>query len=234
MREPEDGEVQVWQASLEAPAPRVAALFALLSEDERARAESFQFDHHRRRFVVARATLRRLLSGYTGTPADDLVFAYGPQGKPALAGGRPLQFNVSHSDELAVYAITCGREVGVDVERLREVAGAERIAERFFSAPEREELRALAPAQRTEGFFTCWTRKEAYVKARGDGLAHPLDAFAVSATPGSPAWLRSTSVDAADVARWSLAGLPLGDGFVGAVAVEGRECRVSSARWPPS
>ena len=232
MREPEGGEVHVWQASLEEPPDRVAALIAVLSEDERHRAERFQFERHRRRFVVARATLRDILARYTGRAADALVFAYGALGKPALAGGGP-RFNVSHSEERAVFAIAPG-EVGVDVEALREVAGADRIAERFFSVPEREELRALPAASRTEGFFTCWTRKEAYVKARGEGLAHPLDAFAVSAAPGSPAHIRSTSAEAGDVARWSLAGLPVGGGFVGAVALEGRECRVASARWPPS
>jgi 4'-phosphopantetheinyl transferase len=234
MREPEAGEVHVMRASLEAPPERVAALRALLSDDERARADRFHFDRHRRRFVVARATLRQLLAGYTGRRPQELVFAYGALGKPALAGGGDLYFNVSHSDELAIYAVTRGHEVGVDVERLRDLPGAERIAARFFSVPEREELSALPPAARVAGFFTCWTRKEAYVKARGDGLAHPLHAFAVSAAPGSPAWLRSTSAEAADVARFSLAALPVGEGFVGAVAVESSRCRISSARWPPS
>lgn len=231
MREPAEGEVDVWQVSLDASPERVTALLATLSDDERQRAQRFQFDRHRRRFVVARATLRQILAGYTGRPAEALVFTYGTQGKPALVGGGP-RFNVSHSEERALIAIARA-EVGVDVEALREVAGADRIAERFFSLPEREELRALPEARRTEGFFTCWTRKEAYVKARGEGLAHPLDAFAVSAAPGSPAHIRSTSPRAGDVARWSLAALPVGEGFVGAVAVEG-PCQVASAQWPPS
>ena len=210
MREPAAGEVHVWQAGLAASPEDVARLQAGLSDDERARAARFLFDRHRRRFVVARATLRAMLARYTGRPAASLVFEYGPHGKPALVGAGDVRFIVAHWDELAVYAVTRGAAVGVDVERLREVHEADRIAERFFSVPERDELRALPEASRSAGFFTCWTRKEAYVKARGEGLAHPLDAFAVSATPSSPARLSAVDPD----------------------ALEGAACRVTTAPWP--
>jgi phosphopantetheine--protein transferase-like protein len=148
--------------------------------------------------------------------------------------GRPdLRFNVSHSDGLALYAIARGREVGVDVEQLRELPRAERIAERFFSTEETAALKAEPAERRVEAFFTCWTRKEAYIKARGDGLAHPLDQFAVSLVPGEPArlWVAGDG-DAREIARWSLDALPLAPGYVAALAARGRGWRLTTRSWP--
>lgn len=229
-------EVQVWQASLD-EAGQPGELTASLSADERTRAERYHFERDRRRFVACRAILRAILAPHAGVPAGEVRFRYGARGKPALdvpGGGPGIRFNVSHSDGLALFALTRGREVGVDVERIRAVDGADRIAERFFSVPEREALRVLAPAAQLDAFFTCWTRKEAYVKGRGEGLGYPLDLFAVSVTPDAPARLWSAGADAAEIARWSLAALPQSDGYVAALAVEGHGWRLSSARWPPS
>jgi 4'-phosphopantetheinyl transferase len=229
-------EVQVWQAALDEPVPPVEELAATLSPDERARAARFHFERDRRRFVACRGILRAILAPHAGVAADGVRFRYGPRGKPALettASGRGIRFNVSHSDGIALYALTRGREVGVDVERIRPVEGADRIAERFFSVPEREALREVPFTARLDAFFTCWTRKEAYVKARGEGLGYPLDAFAVSVAPGTPARLWSAGADEQEIARWSLAALPQAEGYVAALAVEGHGWRLSSAQWPP-
>jgi 4'-phosphopantetheinyl transferase len=188
---------------------------ALLSADERARADRFHFARDSRRYVVTRATLRRVLGAQLGRHPSSLAFDVGPRGKPSLAG-TPLHFNVAHAGELALIALTTLGEVGVDVEPLEPMDDVETIAERFFSPAEREALRALPAAARTDAFLTCWTRKEAYVKAIGEGLACPLDAFDVTLAPGEEARLLRIAGDDAD--RWSLVDLRPAPGYVGAVA----------------
>jgi 4'-phosphopantetheinyl transferase len=157
-------------------------------------------------------------------------FAYGPKGKPDLAPGSAvggIRFNVAHAGGLALVAVTRGREVGVDLEQVRDV-DVEGIAERFFSAREVAALRRLPPAIRAEAFFRCWTRKEAYVKATGDGLSAGLEQFDVSLLPGDPAAMLAHRGDPSEVGRWSLRDLAPAPGYVGALAVEGRGYR---ARW---
>jgi 4'-phosphopantetheinyl transferase len=233
MHELQEAEVHVWLLSLgQDPGPADAA--GTLSPDERERARRFYFDRDRRRFVACRAALREILSAYTGRPAPDLRFRYGHHGKPSLESPEDVRFNVSHSDALAVYAVARGREVGVDVERIRPLSEADRLAERFFSQPEVTDLRAVPSESRLESFFTCWTRKEAYVKARGEGLGHPLDAFAVSLGRDAPARLRAVGGrDEEEIARWSLVGLAPPPGYVAALAVEGHGWTLSSAWWRP-
>ena len=181
--------MHVWRAALDVPESQVRSLWDTLTADERQRAEHYVFEKDRTHFVVARGLLRVLLGRYLRQDPPHLRFTYGPHGKPALAtdtGGGALRFNVSHSHGLALYAITRGREVGVDVERIRPEVAQEKIAERFFSPREVTLLRALpAPLQAT-AFFACWTRKEAYIKATGEGLTLPLDQFDVSLLPGEP------------------------------------------------
>ena len=230
-----EDEIHVWRAELDAPADTVERLGATLSPDERTRAARFCLERVRTRFIVGRGVLRTILAGYLGRAPERLCFSYGARGKPALAPseGTDLRFNVSHSDGCALFAVARGREVGVDVERLRPLPRAERIAERFFSLPERTALKGLPPEQRVEAFFTCWTRKEAYIKARGDGLGHPLDQFAVSLTPGEPVRLSAAGDgDEREIARWSLDGLPPAPGFVAALAALGGGWRLTSREWP--
>lgn len=228
------GEIHVWRVSLDRPEASVRELRALLSPDEQARADRFHFERHRRRFVVCRGLLRVVLGRYAGRSPERLQFHYGPRGKPALADvGRRLVFNVSHSDELALYAVAGDREVGIDVERVRPVSQPEQIAESFFSAPEKISLRAVPPDLRLAAFFDCWTRKEAYVKARGDGLGHPLDAFAVTFEPGQPARLMPVSgTSAEELAAWSLQALAPEAGYTAALVAEGHGWRTVSRRWP--
>ena len=221
-----EADVHVWRAALDRPPDRVAALAALLSPDERDRAARFHFARDRRRYTVGRGVLRRLLGAYLGVPGDGLVFSYGPQGKPALASG-DLRFNLAHTGAVALYAVTRRREVGVDIEGFRPDFATDEIAERFFSDAERRALRALAPAERCRAFFSCWARKEAYIKALGGGLSIPLDGFDVSLAPGEPAALLATRPIAADAARWTLAEIEAGPDAAAALAVEGRGWRLT-------
>jgi len=214
----------VWRIPLEAPGAELPALAALLSPGERARAERFRPPGAWRRFVVAHGWLRRLLGAAVDADPASLEFAAGPWGKPALAGpwaAAGLAFNLSHSHELALLAVTTGRAVGVDLERLRPMPRAAQMAERYFAAPERADLARMAgTAEEAKTFFNCWTRKEAFVKAQGLGLAWPLDSFAVSCLPGEAARLAWCREGPAEAARWQLAELQPGAGYVGALVVE--------------
>jgi 4'-phosphopantetheinyl transferase len=227
-------EIHVWRAELDRPEAAVERMARTLSPDEQERAKRFVLERVRTRFVAGRGLLRAILGRYLGREPHRLRFTYRERGKPALAPAEStdLSFNVSHSGGVALFAVARGREVGVDVEQLRPMPRAERIAERFFSVPERRALAALPAARLVEGFFTCWTRKEAYIKARGDGLGHPLDQFAVTIAPDEPARLSAVGHgDASEIARWSLEGLPPGPGYVAALSAGGRGWRVTSRDW---
>ena len=227
-------DVHVWRTGLDQPAAAVALLAESLSGDERDRAARFHFERDRRRFTVARGELRALLGAYLAVPAATIAFDYGSHGKPRLAGALAagdLRFNVSHSAGVALYAVARGREVGVDVEGHREDFATAEIAERFFSPAERAALAALPPERRCDAFFACWSRKEAYIKARGLGLSLPLDAFDVSLTPGAPAALLATRDDPAERDRWTLRALDPGPGLAGAIAAAGRHWTLSCWRW---
>ena len=219
-------EVHVWRAALDVPELQVRRLWDTLTADERQRAERYLFQKDRTHFVVARGLLRVLLGRYLREDPPHLRFTYGSHGKPALAtdtGGMALRFNVSHSHGLALYALTRGREVGVDVEYIRPEVVQEKVAERFFSPREVTVLRALPTPLQTTAFFACWTRKEAYIKATGDGLALPLDQFDVSLAPGEPAALLRTTWDPQEAARWALQDLAPAPGYRAAVAVAGHD-----------
>ncbi len=227
-------EVHVWRAALDLKSADVHSLRLTLSAEELARAERFYFRRDREHFVVAHGLLRAILGQYLKIEPGQLQFCYNPYGKPALArtfGRDALRFNMSHSYGLALFAVTCGREIGVDLERLRPHLADEQIAERFLSPREAAALRALPTNMRQEGFFTCWTRKEAYIKAIGEGLTLSLDQFDVSLAPGEPAALVSTSTDPQEASRWSLRGLAPNAGYVGALAVEGHDLRIKCWQW---
>lgn len=208
------GEVHVWRTRLEQPPELQESYLRTLAEDERVRANRFHFDVHRRHFVVARGFLRLVLSRYLETTPEALRFAYGPYGKPMLAAESALRFNASHSGDWAVYAFVQDHEVGIDVEHIKKDFETEGIAERFFSAREVETLNTLADAERPAAFFRCWTRKEAYIKAIGSGLSHPLDSFDVTLAPGEPAALSR-------VEGWSLFDLDVAPDYAAALAIDG-------------
>lgn len=216
--------VYVWRTATEVPDRRVAALHGVLAPGERARARRFRFERDRRRFTVARGVLRRLLGRYLRVEPAAVEFRYGVHGKPSLpegADGPGVRFNLSHSRGLALHAFALGREVGVDVERLRPDTDVARAARRFLSPAEADALMGLAPGRRREAFFECWTRKEAFVKARGEGVVLGLRRFDVSLRPGEPAALLRFEGDPAEPARWSLCALDPGEGYKAALAVEG-------------
>ena len=178
--------------------------------------------------------LRTILGSYEKIEPARLRFCYSPYGKPYLAAENNhgnLRFNISHADAIALFAIARGRELGVDIERIRPHVADEGIAERFFSSKEVSCLRALPAALQTEAFFNCWTRKEAYIKARGEGLSLPLDKFDVSLAPGEQATLLETRIDPSEVSRWRLLELKPGSEFTAALAVEGRDWRLKCWRW---
>ena len=206
-----------------------------LDLEERERASRFHFEKHRRRFIVGRGVLRLLLGRYLRIAPEEVRFAYGPYGKPSLGGehgGNRLRFNASHSHELAVYGFVHEQEIGVDVEYVKDDFQSEEIAVRFFSAQEVQTLTALPKYERHAAFFRCWTRKEAYIKAIGSGLSHPLDQFDVTLTADEPAALVRDAQDAEAAGRWEMFNLEFTERYAGALIVEGREHRLHGFELP--
>jgi 4'-phosphopantetheinyl transferase len=221
-------EVHLWQAPLNDHF--ADSLKHLLSTDEIARAERFHFARDRNHFVAARGLLRVLLSTYLGINSEQLQFAYADKGKPSLEETQrgAINFNLAHSHGMAIYAFAHQRAVGVDLEYVREELAGEKIAERFFSRREVEMLKKVPAELRKQAFFNCWTRKEAYIKARGDGLSMPLDQFDVSLGPGDPAALLRNHMEPAETTRWTMRSIPAPSGYVAALVVEGHDWRLQT------
>ena len=212
--------VHVWRVRLDDPAA-ARAMRALLSDDERARADRFFRDEHRVRYAVAHGWKRRILSRYVDVAPEALRFTAGVHGKPSLAGGAAasgVHFNLSHSADLALVAVARGGPVGVDVERWDAAVEHLELAERFFSPAERDALRALAAdeASVVAGFFAAWSRKEAYIKATGHGITRGLDHFDVSLAPDTPCLL-ADRLDPAATERWVLTAVPAAPGYSAAL-----------------
>ncbi len=217
---PAHPDVRIWLVDLDAD--DTTASRALLSPDETARAERFVFDHHRRRFVAGRAGLRRILADELDAAPAALSFTYNTSGKPELNHGAPLvRFNVSHSDRYTLVAMTTAGAVGVDIEKTRPIADVLRLARTAFSSNELETLTALPANAQEAAFFAGWTRKEAYIKARGDGL-RMLGDFDVALTPEEPVRLKRVEGDAGEPARWTLVSLTPVPGYAAALCVERR------------
>jgi 4'-phosphopantetheinyl transferase len=216
-------DVHVWRVPLDDDA-RADSYWSLLSDEERRRASRFVRDVHRRRFVAAHGALRSILASYVDAEPGALDFVNGEHGKPALRGvtGRhSVEFNLSHSDDLALVAVARARPVGVDLERWSDGVEHLELAERFFSPWERKALRALAhaPDLVAAGFFAAWTRKEAYLKATGQGIVRGLHHFDVALTPGEPARLLADRLDDDATARWSMFALEPAPGYSAALVV---------------
>ena len=214
-------EVHVWRASLDQPAANYAIL---LSSDEQMRAKRFRFEQKQRQFIVGRGILRIILGRYLNSPPEDLKFEYRASGKPTLSAGMlqsELCFNLSHSEEMMLLAVTQKREVGIDLEYIRPNLDIEKLAEQFFSPSERAELDALRSEKKLHSFFSGWTRKEAYLKARGDGMTYPWDQFSISMDCDQSAKLLGTKDDQRELTRWSFHALTPAPGYIGALAVEG-------------
>lgn len=220
-RQLKSGEIHLWHVSPSNTEFDWTSSKRLLSADELTRMGRFHFDKDRNNFLFARSMLRMLLASYLGVLPEELIFAYSAHGKPSLA--RPsvrLDFNMSHSNGDLLIATCLGRNIGVDIEWVRHDLDVHEIAQRFFSAAENEALQAMPDSLRYDTFFSCWTRKEAFVKARGEGLSCPLDSFDVSVDAGAGRVNLTTRPDPSEAQHWELwaiGGLP---GFAAAVAVE--------------
>ncbi len=213
--------VDLWWENMDRHIQRVLDFRNTLSGDERRRAERFRFDRHRERFIVQRGMLREILSGYLEMPPGEIRFCSGPGGKPAIAGQNPMTcFNLSHSGGYAFYAVAWGREVGVDVEVVRPKPKAAALVDRFFSSNEKAAFRKLEVHEQDAAFFAGWTRKEAYVKALGQGLRFPLDCFDVSLMPGDQKALLNVEGAPEEARRWFLGDIDLGSDFRAALAVD--------------
>lgn len=226
-------DVHVWRASLSAPETRLTDFHAILADDERARAARFRNPLHGNQYTIGRGVLRMLLGRYLNRLPQEIRFSYSYYGKPFIEdAAETLRFNLSHSQDLALYAFTYQREIGIDIEYMRSVASHDQIAEQFFSPNEIRALRTLPADQQTIGFFNCWTRKEAYIKAHGEGLSLPLDQFDVTLIPGEPAALLETRVASDRADRWALHALLPGPNYRAALAVEGHGWQLSTWQWP--
>jgi len=211
---------EVMAARLDTRDEAVREAAAWLSQAERLRAARFVRECDRRRFVAARALLRELIGERLGLRPEKVELVYGERGKPALAPRQAesgLRFNLSHCDDVAVYAFVPGREIGVDVQALRPLPDADDVAARFFSPREYEAYRSLEPRLQPLGFFNCWTRKEAFIKALGDGLYCPLDCFDVSLAPGEPARILRVGTTPGERCGWCTESFSPAAGFVAAV-----------------
>jgi len=222
------GELHIWCADLDQNKSRVHNLEHLLSIDERIRAKRFHFDQHRKRYISGLGILRTILGRYLGIETNLVRFRSGKNGKPSLSETNnkgDIRFNMSHSEEIAVFAFTRDREIGVDIERIHDIPDKDLIVERFFSVREKNVFYTLPESKKKEAFFNCWTRKEAFLKAIGEGLYRPLDKFTVSLAPDEPARLLNIEEDPKEASRWTIQDLIVADGFASAFAVEGRSCQ---------
>ena len=216
------GGVHVWRVDLEQTDDVVQRFRTTLDPDELQRASRFYFERHRRAFVVGRGFLRDVLGRYLQSQPQVLEFSYGVYGKPALNGEHKdtkLRFNMSHSNNVGLLAITEERLIGVDVEHIRADFATEEIARRFFSRCEVDAFNTLAKEEQVAAFFRCWTRKEAFIKATGRGLSQALDGFDVTLGPGVKAELLRAEDD--DASRWSMCDIDVGPDYAAAIAVEG-------------
>jgi 4'-phosphopantetheinyl transferase len=212
-------QVDIWRAQLNLPVDSLKLLESTLSEDERQRAARFHFPANRDRFIAAHGCLRDVLARYLHCETSQLSFSANHYGKPAL-NDHKLEFNLSHSGDYGLIAVVQERKVGVDVERIRQGISSQVIARQYFSKSEVAELLALSRNHWETGFFNCWTRKEAFIKARGLGLSLPLESFDVSLTPNEPAILRETRPDPQEAAHWILLSIEVDPRYAAAAAIE--------------
>ena len=230
-----NGEIHIWCASLNQAPASFQRLEQTLSKDEHLKAERFYFDQDRKHFIVGRGVLRIILNRYLGFKPNWFDFSYNSHGKPYLTkkfGDGNFKFNLAHSHELALYAFTRVSEIGVDIEYIKFFIDINQIAIRFFSANEYTIFSNLPTSQKREAFYNCWTRKEAYIKAIGDGLVHPLDKFDVSLAPGEQARLIRVEGKPEEASRWSLVSLTPAPNYVAALAVEGHDWHLSCWQFP--
>lgn len=219
-------QVHIWQIPLTTQPTQ-----SLLSQDELQRANRFHSQKDRHCFTTARAALRQILSQIIKIPANEITFTYSPTGKPEL---KEIQFNLSHSHDHAVLAITPNHRIGTDMEFVNPERATDAIATRFFAPNEAAKLQSLPPEERLEAFFQCWTRKEAYVKAIGSGLSLPLSSFEVTFGPNTPPSILQIQDPVETASHWRLYNIPSPQGYAAAVAVEGAQHELIFHIWNTS
>jgi 4'-phosphopantetheinyl transferase len=224
-----ENEVHLWRADLSHLRETLDIYTNDLSTEECTRAERFHFERDRRRYILSHSTLHRLLGGYLGVEPGAISFESAERGKPHL--GREfspsgLEFNLAHSGEMALFGFRRGAAIGVDIEHLRPIPDLDRLAARYFSQVEQEQLAQLPAEKKVDGFFKCWTCKEAFIKNIGDGLYYPLDQFEVDADPDLPGGLLRVASDPHEASRWRLESFSAGEGYPSALAARGEIGRV--------
>jgi 4'-phosphopantetheinyl transferase len=226
--------VHIWAASLAVPSATLDSLKPFLSKQELDRAARFHFEHHRSRFIAGRGLLRRVLGRYLETDPAALEFVYGPNGKPAVAGSAhasKIEFNLAHSEDLALLAVTQQSPVGVDVEALRHLTDAADLVARFFCPRENQIFSHLAVAEQPAAFFNLWTRKEALLKATGEGIGRLLNQVEVSFLPDEQAKFRHLPTEVASPADWTLRALSPAPGYTGALATTVKSINLQCWKW---
>ena len=228
-------DVHIWRAVIDLPSKSVEEIEGSLSIDEKMKAQHFRFKRDKSRFIATRGILRLILGCYLGAEPSAIRFCYEKSGKPRLQNAfakTGIQFNLSHSKGLALYIFSHGHEVGVDIEHMREISEMEQIAEQFFSVRDRVFFGALPRSEKREAFFNLWTRKEAFVKATGDGLSYHLGSFNASVAPGKSLELSRMLGVAEEASTWSIGDVRPAEEFAGAFVVEGESWKVQYWQWP--
>ena len=228
-------EVHIWCACLNQPDTFIGQMAQTLSADELKRAERFHFLEHRNQFILTHGLLRRLLANYTNIEADRITFGYGRNGKPYLLekfSREKIRFNLSHSNGYALFAFSCEREIGVDIEHICEFADMDKVADQVFSTNEMAILRSIPKPEKNEVFYKFWTRKEAYLKATGEGLSAALETIDMSSHPTNAAAFVDERGNSKDKKHWFVQDLRPVSGFAAAFAVEGGKMRHSCRRIP--
>jgi len=226
--------IHIWFAVLDQPVSEISGFVKTLSKDETIRAGRFHFQKDRNRFIARHGILRTILGCYLGVKASELQFYHGKAGKPATSeifGKRAIHFNISHSDGVALFAFARKYEIGVDIERIRDISESEQIVEQFFSARDKFFYHALPQEKRRDAFFNCWARQEAFTKGIGQGLSWPLNKFDVMPVTGE--WYSPQTVEGAPkgVSDWSIQSLNLDREYAGALAINRKNFTLRSFEW---
>ena len=229
-----ENEIHLWASYLDLEPTVLEAFMASLAEVERLRAKTFRFKQHQNRFIAGRGLLRLILSQYLQIESDRVEFQYNAQGKPNLSStfeSSGIHFNLTHSEGIALLAVTRIGPVGIDVERIRMINDAKELVNRFFSESESDSFQNLGLNEKRIAFFNLWTCKEAFLKATGEGITQLLNQVEVSFRPGKPARLIAVSGDSERASLWSVHNLSPAPDFAAAVAIQAENVRLRCWKW---